>query len=373
MVTRPPSADARPGSGRRGSARITRVSTRPGYLARRAIARRLLEACYRAAAATAAMSSILETARHKYLVRWTLGAARLAEVHATSIRERDARGVDSRRVRVSSRPVAVRRPPEPPWHPACFASEPAVLRQGGKMDNVTVARQKRSSYVRHAALFAVAVLIVAPATGVQAQSCVPAPSGIVSWYTMDGSTADRQMANTPSSTNAVSFVAGEVGQGAAFGSGGFIDIPDSASLQLQRITLDAWARPDGPGPNNDAAGSIIVGKNTDNNGVSVQLAWTAQSGGRFRFNFPGSSIVSADPFPAGSFYFVAGTYDGATFRLYVNGTLEGSVSSVTTISYTSLPWDIGANTPGARSIGFPRTWNGVIDEVEILNRALSAS
>ena len=233
----------------------------------------------------------------------------------------------------------------------------------------SVIRPGRSS----AASLAVALAIVLSTGRANAQSCVPAPSGIVSWYTMDGTTADREIANTPSATNAVSFVAGKVGQGVSLGSGGFIDIPDSASLALQRITLDAWVRPDGAGPNNDAAGSIIVGKNINSNDVSVQLAWTTQSGGRFRFNFFGNAILSGNAFPAGSFYHVAGTYDGATYRLYVNGALEGSVSVVQTISYTSLPWNIGANTPGARNIGFPRTWNGVIDEVEIINRPLSAS
>src|SRR5262249_20564088 len=35
-----------------------------------------------------------------------------------------------------------------------------------------------------------------------------------------------------------------------------VDIPDSASLDNQRFTLTAWARPDGPGANNDAYGSV---------------------------------------------------------------------------------------------------------------------
>ena len=62
----------------------------------------------------------------------------------------------------------------------------------------------RSALRFAAASIAVALAIAVPATVVDAQSCVPAPSGIVSWYTMDGSTSDRQMANTPSATNAVS-------------------------------------------------------------------------------------------------------------------------------------------------------------------------
>jgi hypothetical protein len=192
---------------------------------------------------------------------------------------------------------------------------------------------------------------------------------------MEGSANDHFGTNDPSATSAISFVAGEVGQGVTFGSGGFIDIPDSPSLQLQQITLDAWARPDGPGPTSN--GSIIITKNTNANDLSIQLAWTEVSGGRFLFCFFNSGntcVVSADAFPPGAFHHVAGTYDGATFQLYVDGVLEGSSPFVTAISYSSaIPWVIGANNPPARGIGFPRTWNGVIDEVEIIGRALSAS
>src|SRR2546422_10807581 len=95
-----------------------------------------------------------------------------------------------------------------------------------------------------------------------------------------------------------------------------------------------------------------------------------------RGSFPpmlNTRIVSTDAFPAGTFYHVAGTYDGAHFQLYVNGVPEGSFSLVTTISYSSIPWVIGAGNPSARGLGFPRTWNGVIDEAEIIGRALSAS
>ncbi len=178
-------------------------------------------------------------------------------------------------------------------------------------------------------------------------------------------------ANNPSGSANVSFVAGKVGQGAAIGSGGFIDIPDSPSLQLQQLTLDAWVRPDGPGPNDDTPGSCIITKNIDINNVSVQLNWTTESGGRFRLGFSGGVISSADAFPAGAFYHVAGTYDGATYRLYVNGAPEGSQAVVQTISYSSVPWVIGANNPSARGGGYPRTFNGVIDEAEIIGRALS--
>ena len=46
----------------------------------------------------------------------------------------------------------------------------------------------------------------------------------------------------------------------------------------------------------------------------------------------------------------------------------------TTVKYdVSEPWTIGANGPTYRANGFPRTWAGVIDDVGIYNRVLSAT
>jgi hypothetical protein len=205
-------------------------------------------------------------------------------------------------------------------------------------------------------------------------ACAAPPSGLVSWWPGDGNTNDFLNANNPSASNAVTFVPAEVGTGFTFGSGGYIDIPASASLANQQFTISAWVRPDGPGPNNDAFGSWIVGQDFDNT-HDLYLYWRAADN-RFGFEFgsQGSEvIVSQDSFPTGSFYLVSGTYDGTTFKLYVNGTLEGQFAETTTIPYTNNTWTIGSSPANSRNQGYPRTWNGVIDEVQVFNRALSAS
>jgi hypothetical protein len=67
------------------------------------------------------------------------------------------------------------------------------------------------------------------------------------------------------------------------------------------------------------------------------------------------------------------TYDGQTFQLFVNGTPQGSYSAVATVPYSATnPWMIGSTQPSF----FPsdaRTWNGIIDEVQAYNVALSQS
>ena len=209
-------------------------------------------------------------------------------------------------------------------------------------------------------------------TGVGA--CVAPPAGLISWWSGNGDTSDSLGANNPSASNAVTFVAGEVGKGFTFGTGGYIDIPASPSLANQQFTWSAWARPDGPGPNNDALGSVIVGQDIDVTHASVQLLWRATDS-HFLFVFGSNSselIVSTDPFAPGQFYLVTGTYDGSTFKLFVNGSLEGQLALAKTIAYSSLTWTIGSTDSTLRT-SFPRTWNGVVDEVQAFSRALSQS
>ncbi|WP_457502078.1 LamG-like jellyroll fold domain-containing protein [Thermostichus sp. MS-CIW-15] len=214
------------------------------------------------------------------------------------------------------------------------------------------------------------------------QQCVQPPSGMVAWYRMDGNANDFGGSNNPSATNAISFVAGKDGQGVTFGSGGYIDIPHSPALANQQFTIDAWVKPQGPGPNNDFWGSVIVQKGlplpAGHTAQSVSLWWSSNQQ-KFLFGIGTSSpptnvAVSSNTFPATNtnWYHVAATYDGSTMKLYVNGNLEASKPFTSSITYDpSIPWTIGSTAAPYRDLGAPRTFNGVIDEVEIFNRALS--
>ena len=205
--------------------------------------------------------------------------------------------------------------------------------------------------------------------------CTPEPSGLVSWWAGDGNTSDLLGANNPSASNAVTFVPGEVGTGFTFGPGGYIDIPASQSLANPQFTLSAWVRPDGPGPNDDFLGNWIVGQDIDESDTSVLLSWR-NSDDRFTFvdgNISSEQVISQDAFPPGNFYLVTASYDGSTFTLYVNGQIEATDSVAKTTAYSSIPWTIGSSSSNIRGQGFPRTWNGVIDDVQAFNVALSES
>jgi hypothetical protein len=219
------------------------------------------------------------------------------------------------------------------------------------------------------------VLIICSSSIARPQSCTPASSGLVSWWAGDTTENDIISGNNPSAVNAVTLMPAEVKDGFTFGTEGYIEIPGATNLANQNFTWAAWVNPAGPGPNNDSFGSVIAEKNIDDTDASFSLSWRATDG-RFLFFFGyqySESITSTDTFPAGSFYFVAATYDGSTFRLFVNGLPEGSFSESKTVTYTGSPWVIGSADPIYFPLGYYRTWNGVIDEVQAYNVALAQS
>ena len=60
---------------------------------------------------------------------------------------------------------------------------------------------------------------------------------------------------------------------------------------------------------------------------STKIGWDPQTG-RFVFvvgNYTADRVFSTNSFAAGQFYHVAGTFDGTTMKLYVNGQLEGQL------------------------------------------------
>src|SRR5579859_1400278 len=212
-----------------------------------------------------------------------------------------------------------------------------------------------------------AVMFVVHSQVAVAAPCWVPPASLVSWWTGDSDESDLYGVNNPSAVNAVTLVPAEVADGFTFGTGGYIDIPHSSTLANQKFTWDAWVMPAGPGPNNDQYGSIIIEQGIDDFNIAVALHWRANPDYRFLFFFGNVNtevIVSKDTFPPGAFYFVAGTYDGTTFRLYVNGVLEGTYSETKVIPYSSETWEIGSSSSVSRGQGYPRTWNGIIDEVE---------
>ena len=79
-------------------------------------------------------------------------------------------------------------------------------------------------------------------------------------------------------------------------------------------------------------------------------------------------VVSDTVAEAGKWFHLAATYNGKGCDLYINGVREAGFSAMTgTLNKTDEPMMIGAYTPG-----HPGKFSGIIDEVKIYDRELSA-
>jgi uncharacterized protein (TIGR03437 family) len=232
----------------------------------------------------------------------------------------------------------------------------------------------------HFAALEIAALILYLAAGSlpsrAVSACLAPPSGLVSWWPGDTNNDDIAGSNNPNASSAITLVPAEVLDGFSFGTNGYLQIPASPSLANQNFTWAAWVKPNGPGPNNDSYGSTIVEQDIDGYDLSVALFWRSSPDNRFVFVFGNTStemFTSTDTFTTGSFYHVAATYDGSVFRLFVNAVAEGSFAEAKSVPYSTNPWDIGSAGLNGISVDYPRTLNGVVDEVQAFDRALSQS
>jgi len=202
-------------------------------------------------------------------------------------------------------------------------------------------------------------------------SCVHPANDLLSWWPGDGTAIDIQDGNNGTLQNGTSFASGIVNQAFSFTGTGDVLVPDSANLNFSEndpITVEAWVFRSG-----SSSVMHILGKRVGCGGAGIHyqlafdgngLRFDGDSGGACGNNGACSGISP----PVNEWTHVAGTYDGTTFKIYVNGQLAGSGSG-TLGSANAEPLLIGASGTCDSST----RWKGLIDELTIYRRALSAS
>ena len=196
-------------------------------------------------------------------------------------------------------------------------------------------------------------------------SCVPPPSGLVAWYPGEGNGNDIVGGNNGALQNGATFASGHVGQ--AFGFNGIsanVSIPDAPSLDFSStspMTVELWAF-------RTSANSVqhLLGKRNGCGGTSTegnyQMAIDSNPG--LLFGNPGGAAVHTDvDLPLNTWTHLAATFDGTTYRFYIDGVLHGSATG-SLGPPNSAPLTIG-NSGTCNSFG------GLIDEPSIYNRALT--
>ncbi len=196
----------------------------------------------------------------------------------------------------------------------------------------------------------------------------------VSWWRLgesSGTAAADQSAVNPgvyangTTLGASSLLPGEPANTAVALDGvkGAVKVASSTSLNLTSpFSLEAWIKPS----KLPAAGSFasVLSKaesySLQFNGPRLEFT-VIQSGTRHRLQAPSGAIV------AGSTYYVVGTYDGTTQRLYINGAQVASVTLSGPASVTANSLYLGSWAGGEEFL------TGVIDEAAVYNKALTAA
>ena len=197
-----------------------------------------------------------------------------------------------------------------------------------------------------------------------------AASGLVAAYSFDegsGSTvADSSgNGNTGTISGATWTAAGKYGSALSFnGTSARITVPNSASLQLSSgMTLEAWVDP----ASVSSGWRDVIYKGNDNYYLMGTTDHSGVPAGGGTFAGANANAFAAATLATNSWSYLAATYDGATLRLYVNGTLAASQATSGAITSSTNPLTIGSDPI------WGQYFNGLIDQVRIYNTALSAS
>lgn len=159
-----------------------------------------------------------------------------------------------------------------------------------------------------------------------------------------------------------------------FNGKNFVKIADSPGLEPPTITVEAWVRSNDPGNF-----SHIVSKGGDRCFAASYGLSPGSTQGVYFYIYPnlGSeyirSPITGNSVWDGAWHHIAGTFDGSTVRLYVDGAQIGTgttAKSKTVIAY-DLPFEdfYIATYYGSCQLGFV----GDISEVRVWNCALSSN
>jgi concanavalin A-like lectin/glucanase superfamily protein len=197
------------------------------------------------------------------------------------------------------------------------------------------------------------------ATATASPSCAPPPPDMVSWWPGDGNTDDIIDGNNGTLQTCVPFAAGEVGQAFSFDGSNYVDVPDAANLNFDPtspLSVDMWVYRTGT-----ENVMHFLGKRSGCSGDSgnYQIGFDNQA----QLGLFWGEVHSHIDLPLNVWTHIAGTFDGITFRLYMNGGLIGSASGMGGPTNTA-PLRIGTSGDCSGVVG-------LIDEVDIYNRALS--
>ena len=202
------------------------------------------------------------------------------------------------------------------------------------------------------------------------------PFGLVALWSGEDSGNDS-ISGRPATLMDISFVDGQIGRAFSFnGTTSHIDIPDDPSLDVgasKGFTVMAWIKPtDVNGIYNvfewnDYLCAFEIGQTPADYGVLLSSCFDSNRSNHFLRSESGALVANV-------FQHVAMTYDKASGMgvLYVNGSVaaQSQLGSYRPLTKGGIRIGYRPSKPGDWT--YQRFFNGIMDEISVYNRALSA-
>ncbi len=195
---------------------------------------------------------------------------------------------------------------------------------------------------------------------------IPPPSGMVSWWPGDSHPNDIIDGNDGTLQGGATYAPGMVGQAFSFDASlnSGVTVPSSANLNpTEAITIDAWVNPSSF-PNS----TPTVVRKSHPTSLTPRYLLAVTDTGQAHCNIGGFAGPVAGVVPLNEWTHIACTYDRVAARLYVNGSEVASSPGTAAIPTASTALGIG-KLPQVTS----RNFDGLIDEVELFDRAISSA
>jgi len=229
---------------------------------------------------------------------------------------------------------------------------------------------KRIFSILFAVVLAVSLMLV-PAASVGAS---PGP-GIVGLWHFDGNANDSSgNGNDGTASGTPGWVSDQwTGQALSCSGDDYVSVPDDDDLDISgSIMVEAWVK-----VTSLTSGKFytVAGKwnDVDGNYRAYLLGITAKTTTpEFRFYISSNGttfdfVASSHSVNTGTWYHLAGSFDGDILTICVNGTVDTNDTSLSSIATNSEPLLIGGNKAGGATAA--ALFNGLIDEVRIWDTA----
>ncbi|MDI6730084.1 MAG: S8 family serine peptidase, partial [Candidatus Altarchaeum sp.] len=190
---------------------------------------------------------------------------------------------------------------------------------------------------------------------------------LAGYWKFDDNANDSSGKGNDGTVYGANYVTGKYGKALEFdGVNDYVSAGNDSSLSLNNaITIEAWVKLN----TITATPNTILSKgsgNTTNYWMDIRSNGTIYFGGYTPTGDGCFGSVAGKITEANRWYHIAGTYDGSSNKIYVDGVLVNNVAKT-----CNLTTNVDNLTIGTRRNSY--YFNGTIDEVAIYNRALTAS